>query len=98
LLNTLVIPVLKVGIVLLLALVRRLQRSAAVKPSVALAQCEEFGFVLFASTPAHGLMSPSLTALANMLITISMFGTTFAVRYGYDGFAWWALLWASPRN
>jgi Kef-type K+ transport system membrane component KefB len=82
LLNTLVIVVLKIGIVLLLALVGRLQRSDAVKLSVALAQCGEFGFVLFAAAQARGLMSPSLTALASILITISMLGTPFAVRYG----------------
>ena len=46
-----------------------------------LAQCEEFGFVLFASTQSHGLMSPPLTALPSILITISML-TPFAVRYG----------------
>ena len=82
LLNTLVILVLKFGIVMLLALVGRLQRSDAVKLSVALAQCGEFGFVLFAAAQARGLMSPRLTALASILITISMLGTPFAVRYG----------------
>jgi hypothetical protein len=59
----------------------RLQRSEAVKLSVALAQCGEFGFVLFAAAQARGLMSPSLTALASILITISMLATPFLVRY-----------------
>jgi len=82
LLNTLVILVLKSGIVLLLLIAGRLQRSEAVKLSVALAQCGEFGFVLFAAAQARGLMSPRLTALASILITISMLATPFAVRYG----------------
>jgi Kef-type K+ transport system membrane component KefB len=82
LLNTLVILVLKFGIVLLLAFVGRLQRSDAVKLSLALAQCGEFGFVLFTVAQGRGLMEPRLTALASMLITISMLGTPFAVRYG----------------
>jgi Kef-type K+ transport system membrane component KefB len=82
LLNTFVILVLKLGIVLLLALVGRLQRSDAVKLSLALAQCGEFGCVLFAAAQARGLMSPRLTALASILITISMLGTPFAVQYG----------------
>ena len=82
LLNTLAIVVLKIGIVLLLAFLGRLQRSDAVKLSLALAQCGEFGFVLFTAAQARGLMSPRLTALASILITISMLGTPFAVRYG----------------
>jgi glutathione-regulated potassium-efflux system ancillary protein KefC len=85
LLNTLVILVLKFGIVLLLALAGRLQRSDAVKLSVALAQRGEFGFVLFAAAQTHGLMSPTLTALASILITISMLATPFLVRYGALG-------------
>jgi Kef-type K+ transport system membrane component KefB len=82
LLNTLAILVLKFGILLLLALAGRLQRSDAIKLSLALAQCGEFGFVLFAAAQARGLMSPRLTALASILIMISMLGTPFAVRYG----------------
>jgi Kef-type K+ transport system membrane component KefB len=82
LLNTLVIPVVKFGIILLLAVAGGLQRSEALKLSVALARCGEFGFVLFAVAQARGLMSPRLTALASILITISMLATSFLVRYG----------------
>jgi hypothetical protein len=52
LLNTLVMLALKFGIVLSLAFVGRLQRSDAVTPSTALAQCGEFGFVVFAAARA----------------------------------------------
>ena len=82
LLNTLVILVLKFGIVLFVASVEGLQRSDAIKLSIALAQSGEFGFVLFTAAQARGLMSPLLTALASILITISMLGTPFALRYG----------------
>jgi glutathione-regulated potassium-efflux system protein KefB len=82
LLSTLVILVLKFGIVLLVALIGRLRRSDAVKLSVALAQCGEFGFLLFTAAQARGLMSPRSTALASILIKISMLGRPFAVRYG----------------
>ena len=82
LLNTLVILVLKFGIVLFVASVEGLQRSDAIKLSIALAQSGEFGFVLFTAAQARGLMSPLLTALASILITISMLATPFALRYG----------------
>jgi hypothetical protein len=67
--------------------------------------------ILFAAAQARGLMSPSLTALASILITISMLATPFLVRYGERWadslpqirgnatherrLSWWALLCAS---
>ena len=78
--NTLVILALKFGIVLLLAFAGGLPRPDAVRLSVALAQCGEFGFVLFSAAQAGGLMSPRLTALASVLITISMLATPFLLR------------------
>jgi len=78
--NTLVILALKFGIVLLLALAGGLPRPDAARLSAALAQCGEFGFVLFSAAQAHGSMSPRLTALASVLITISMLATPFLLR------------------
>src|SRR5439155_4726664 len=57
-----------------------LPRPDAVRLAVALAQCGEFGFVLFSAAQAGGLMSSSLTALASVLITISMLTTPFLLR------------------
>jgi hypothetical protein len=59
-----------------------LPRPDAARLSVALAQCGEFGFVLFSAAQARGLMSPRLTALASVLITISMLATPFLHRLG----------------
>jgi len=50
--------------------------------SLALAQCGEFGFILFSTAQSGGLMTTQLTALASMLITISMLATPFLVRFG----------------
>jgi Kef-type K+ transport system membrane component KefB len=78
--NTLVTLALKFGIVFLLAFAGGLPRPDAVRLSVALAQCGEFGFVLFSAAQAGGLMSLRLTALASVLITISMLATPFLLR------------------
>jgi glutathione-regulated potassium-efflux system ancillary protein KefC len=80
--NAFVILVLKFGVVMLLASAARLPRPDAVLLSVALANCGEFGFVLFGTAEERGLMSPRLTALASVLITISMLATPFLVRFG----------------
>ncbi len=80
--NAFVILVLKFGVVILLASAARLPRPDAVLLSVALANCGEFGFVLFSTAEERGLMSPRLTALASVLITISMLATPFLVRFG----------------
>jgi glutathione-regulated potassium-efflux system ancillary protein KefC len=80
--NSFVILVLKFGVVMLLASAARLPRPDAVLLSVVLANCGEFGFVLFGTAEERGLMSPRLTALASILITISMLATPFFVRFG----------------
>jgi Kef-type K+ transport system membrane component KefB len=49
---------------------------------LALAQCGEFGFVLFSAAQAGGLTTPEKAALANVVITISMLATPFLVRLG----------------
>ena len=49
---------------------------------MALIQCGEFGFVLFGVAQAGGLLSAELSALASILIMISMVATPFLVRLG----------------
>ena len=48
--------------------------------SVALAQCGEFGFVLFSAAQGSRVDVSRLTALASVLITISMLATPFLLR------------------
>ena len=45
-------------------------------------ECREFGFILFSTAQSGGLMTARLTALASMLITISMLAAPFLVRSG----------------
>ena len=81
--NTLVILALKLASFycwLLLGFAGGLPRPDAARLSVALAQCGEFGFVLLSAAQAGGLMSARLTALASILITISMLVTPFLLR------------------
>jgi Kef-type K+ transport system membrane component KefB len=57
-------------------------KTDAVRLSLALIQCGEFGFVLFGVAQAGGLLSAELSALASILIMISMVATPFLVRLG----------------
>ena len=52
----------------------------ALRMALALSQCGEFGFVLFAAAQAGGSMTPELSALASVLIAISMLATPFLMR------------------
>jgi glutathione-regulated potassium-efflux system ancillary protein KefC len=70
----------KPAVVLGLALVLGVTRADAIRLSFALAQCGEFGFVLFGAAQAGGLMTAERVALASVLITISMLITPFLVR------------------
>jgi Kef-type K+ transport system membrane component KefB len=65
-----------------LAFCLRLSLAEGLRLSLALAQCGEFGFILFSTAQSGGLMTAQLTALASMLITISMLATPFLVRFG----------------
>src|SRR5262249_60934727 len=57
-------------------------RADALRLVLALAQCGEFGFVLFGAAQVGGLMTAERVALASVLVTISMLATPFLVRLG----------------
>ena len=80
LLNTVVILVLKFAIVFGLARLSGILVPDALRMALALPQCGEFGFVLFAAAQAGGLMTPELSALASVLIAISMLATPLLMR------------------
>jgi glutathione-regulated potassium-efflux system ancillary protein KefC len=82
LLNAAAILLMKSAVVLGLALALGVTRGDALRLSLALAQCGEFGFVLFGVAQAGGLMTAERVALASVLITISMLATPFLVRLG----------------
>jgi Kef-type K+ transport system membrane component KefB len=75
LLNAVAILLMKSTVVFGLALVLGVTRADALRLSLALAQCGEFGFVLFGAAQAGGLMTPERVGLASVLITISMLAT-----------------------
>ena len=83
LLNAAAILLMKSAVVFGLALVLGVARADALRLSLALAQCGEFGFVLFGAAQAGGLMTPERVGLASVLITISMLATPFMVRLGH---------------
>jgi len=68
----------KSAVVLGLALALGVTRGDALR----LAQCGEFGFVLFGAAQVGGLMTAERVALASVIITISMLATPFFVRLG----------------
>jgi glutathione-regulated potassium-efflux system protein KefB len=82
LLNAAAILLMKFSVVLALALVHGVPRADALRLSLALAQCGEFGFVLFGAAQVGGLMTADRVALASVLITISMLATPFLVQLG----------------
>jgi glutathione-regulated potassium-efflux system protein KefB len=82
LLTTAVVMILKFAIVAVLVQLGGGTRPEALRLGFALAQCGEFGFVLFAAAQAEGLMSAKTTTLASVVITLSMLATPFLVRLG----------------
>jgi glutathione-regulated potassium-efflux system protein KefB len=82
LLNAAAILLMKSIVLLGLALALGVTRGDALRLSLTLAQCGEFGFVLFGAAQAGGLMTAERVALASVLITISMLATPFLVRLG----------------
>jgi glutathione-regulated potassium-efflux system ancillary protein KefC len=82
LLTTAVVIILKFAIVAGLVQLGGGTRPEALRLGFALAQCGEFGFVLFAAAQVEGLMSAKTTTLASVLITLSMLATPFLVRLG----------------
>lgn len=82
LVNTGVVLVLKAAVVFIIAMIAGARRNDAIRLSLALAQCGEFGFVLFVAAQEGNLLPPDLSAFANVLIAVSMVATPFLVRLG----------------
>jgi Kef-type K+ transport system membrane component KefB len=80
LLNIVVILVLKFAVMFALGLLSGIPVPDVLRMALALSQCGEFGFVLFATAQAGGLMTPELSALASVLIAISMLTTPLLMR------------------
>jgi glutathione-regulated potassium-efflux system protein KefB len=82
LLNAAAILLMKSIVVLGIALILGVTKADALRLSLALAPCGEFGFVLFGAAQVGGLMTADRAALASVLITISMLATPLLVRLG----------------
>ena len=80
LVNAIVIMGLKFIILLVVAFSSGIVHRDALRIALVLAQFGEFGFVLFATAQAGGLMTPELSVLASVLIAISMLATPFLIR------------------
>ena len=80
--NVVVILVMKFVVVFGLALILHVEKGDALRLSLALAQCGEFGFVLFGAAQVGGLFTAERTTLASVLIAISMLAAPFLVRLG----------------
>jgi len=80
--NVAAILLMKLIVIFGLALVLRVEKGDALRLSLALAQCGEFGFVLFGAAQAGGLLTAQRTTLASVLIAISMLAAPFLVRLG----------------
>jgi glutathione-regulated potassium-efflux system ancillary protein KefC len=78
--NTALVVAIKIGVLIAIALALRLAFADALRLSIALAQCGEFGFVLFAAAQEGNLMTADLTALGSVLISISMLATPFLLQ------------------
>ena len=76
------ILLMKLVVVFALALVLRVDKGDALRLSLALAQCGEFGFVLFSTAQAGGLLTAERTTLASVMIAISMLAAPFLVPLG----------------
>jgi Kef-type K+ transport system membrane component KefB len=80
--NTAAILALKAVIIFALAVLLGSAMNDAIRLALALAQCGEFGFVLFIAAQQGGLMTPELSVLASVLTAISMVATPFLIRLG----------------
>jgi len=80
--NVAAILLMKFIVVFGLALVLRVDKGDVLRLSLALAQCGEFGFVLFGTAQAGGLFTAERTTLASVMIAISMLAAPFLVRLG----------------
>jgi glutathione-regulated potassium-efflux system protein KefB len=77
-----VVVAIKVLVMMLLGGIFRLGRDGAIRSAFLLVPCSEFGFVLFASAKAGGLMSDHAFAIAVVLVSLSMALTPFTVKLG----------------
>jgi glutathione-regulated potassium-efflux system protein KefB len=82
LLNVAAILLMKFIVIFGLALTLRVEKGDALRLALALAQCGEFGFVLFGAAQAGGVFTAERTTLASVLIAISMLAAPFLVRLG----------------
>ena len=80
LVNATVIMGLKFIILLVVAFSSGVVYRDALRIALALSQFGEFGFVLFATAQAGGLMTPKLSVLASVLIAVWMSATPFLIR------------------
>jgi glutathione-regulated potassium-efflux system ancillary protein KefC len=80
--NTMAVLILKAAVIFLIAIANGAPRRDSIRLALALAQCGEFGFVLFIAAQQGGLMTPDLSAFANLLVAVSMVATPFLVRLG----------------
>ncbi len=80
LLNTMAVLVLKFAVMFALARLSGVLAPDALRMALALSQCGEFGFVLFATAQAGGLLTPETSALASVAIAISMLATPLLMR------------------
>ena len=80
LINTTTILVIKAAIIFIIAIMLGAPRHDATRLALALAQCGEFGFVLFVAAQQGKLISSELSALGSVLIAISMVATPFLLR------------------
>jgi Kef-type K+ transport system membrane component KefB len=76
------ILLIKFAVIFGLATVLGLAKADALRLSLTLMQCGEFGFVLFGAAQVGGLLTADLSALASILIMISMLATPLLVRLG----------------
>lgn len=75
-----IIITLKFLILFVVAVSSKIAYSDALRIALTLSQFGEFGFVLFAAAQVAGLLTPELSVLASVLITVSMLATPFLLH------------------
>ena len=73
---------LKVATLLILSFIFGLGRGVAIRTSLILGQCGEFGFVLFGAAVASGLLTGTQFGFALMLVTVTMIVTPLMAKAG----------------
>jgi glutathione-regulated potassium-efflux system protein KefB len=80
--HMLVLMAIKAALLFGLSLLFGVSRAAALRVALLLAQCGEFGFVLFGAALTAGLMTDRTFAYAALLISMSMAATPLLARLG----------------